>query len=487
MNNNGTQPHPVAQDAEAETFLVAAMLQSPLAQTIAKVEQRLQPFQFHQTRHELICESIYRILDSGKALKLRDLSEDLHGLGRLDQIGGTSYIKELFETIVDEENVAGYAARVQASSLRRKFDHEISVVQRQADEQFDPQKSLEALAAASERFSAEVYTVVEPPRPRFSLISAPAFKLRPPPKFLVDNLLVENTLSALIGPSGTFKSFMAMDIAACVAAGIPWSGRQVRQGPVVYISGEGSAGLSARIRAWEIVNQIEMPECMTFLAEAVQISNEEEVNHFIAAIKARSLDPSLIIVDTIARCLVGQDENSARDVGLYVAGADRLRNATGAHVLSIHHVGKSGDARGSTALPGALDTQIGTRRERDNLTLFCKKQKDHEEFADMGFVKRVVYLNDEQTETSLIFDPADVLPPPVSAGAMSEKKKAVLDLLDAHPKGIRASPWQKEAVDKLAVGSSTFYDWRDDFVLAGHVVKEGSLYFRHYPELEFVD
>jgi RecA-family ATPase len=75
----------------------------------------------------------------------------------------------------------------------------------------------------------------------------------------------------------------------------------------------------------------------------------------------------LAVVDTLARCFVGGEENSARDMGRFVAAADRLRTATGAAALLLHHVSRHGGAiRGSTALPGALDTGIaveaGTER-----------------------------------------------------------------------------------------------------------------------------
>jgi ABC-type glutathione transport system ATPase component len=40
-------------------------------------------------------------------------------------------------------------------------------------------------------------------------------------------------LHALVGPSGSGKSFVALDWALCVAAGIPWHGRETIQGKVL--------------------------------------------------------------------------------------------------------------------------------------------------------------------------------------------------------------------------------------------------------------
>ena len=39
------------------------------------------------------------------------------------------------------------------------------------------------------------------------------------PKFLIDDLIVENSLSMLWGPSGSYKSFIALDLSLCIALG----------------------------------------------------------------------------------------------------------------------------------------------------------------------------------------------------------------------------------------------------------------------------
>jgi len=82
--------------------------------------------------------------------------------------------------------------------------------------------------------------------------------------------------------------------------------------------------------------------------------------------------------------MTGGDENSARDMGLVIANADRVRKATGAAVLLIHHTGKSGDSeRGSSALRGACDTMLKVVGDRDKLVLRCEKQKDAPHFSDI--------------------------------------------------------------------------------------------------------
>jgi hypothetical protein len=49
------------------------------------------------------------------------------------------------------------------------------------------------------------------------------------------------------------------------------------------------------------------------------------------------------------------DENSTKDMGAWIAGLDRIRSRIPHAQVLLHHNGKNGMERGSTALPGAVD------------------------------------------------------------------------------------------------------------------------------------
>jgi hypothetical protein len=317
----------------------------------------------------------------------------------------------------------------------------------------------------------------EEPRRRFILDTAEALKNRPDPEYITEGLLVENTLSMIMGPHGCFKSFLAVDLAAHIDTGMAWHGRAVKQLPVLYVSAEGSGGLGKRIRAWETRYQIELSSSFRILTEAANMllgGAGGDVELLIAAINdlPENERPGFIVIDTLARCMVGGDENSARDMGLFIAGADRLRRATGAHVLIIHHANKEGGTRGSTALPGAVDTQIDAKKEGDNLILTCGKQKDAEEFRPIVMAKRVVEFGLGQS--SLIFEQIE------NHGARADEANAnrqtVLDVLGAHePEGLRASEWQEKCENK-GIKKRTFYNHRDALQADGKVEKSNGVY-----------
>ena len=96
------------------------------------------------------------------------------------------------------------------------------------------------------------------------------------------------------------------------------------------------------------------------------------------------LQPVLVVIDTLARCLVGGDENSARDVGMAVDVAERLRQVSSAAVLLIHHSGVDGArVRGSSALEGAADVIIEAKADGTNVRFRCVKSKDAAPFEDI--------------------------------------------------------------------------------------------------------
>jgi hypothetical protein len=89
----------------------------------------------------------------------------------------------------------------------------------------------------------------------------------------------------------------------------------------------------------------------------------------------------LIVIDTVARALAGAEENSASEMGKFIAACGRLQTDHNASVLGIHHAGKeaSKGMRGSSSLLGAVNTSMSCKRVDDNqIKLTFEKQKDIE-------------------------------------------------------------------------------------------------------------
>lgn len=235
-------------------------------------------------------------------------------------------------------------------------------------------------------------------------------KERPAPHYLIKNLLTLDSEAWLIGAPGSRKSFVALDMALHVATGRPWQGLRVAQHDVVIIAAEGAASLGKRITAWERTHGA-LPGNVHVLPRPVQAANAAAWDVLVQA--CTRLAPGLVIVDTQARVTVGLEENSATEMGHYIAAVGAVRRATGACVLTVHHTGRrGGDARGSSAIDGAQDTELkvvkgdGLRGE-----LHIEKQKDLEERAPITLIFTSVNVGvDEDGEpiTSLVLAGEDV-------------------------------------------------------------------------------
>lgn len=212
----------------------------------------------------------------------------------------------------------------------------------------------------------------------------------PPPAWLVPGLFVEGSIAAIYGAPESGKSFLAVDVAMSIATGIQWHGREVSAGAVLYVAAEGAPGIGKRVRAWRAdrgVTSSEVP--FVLMRDPLNLTTEEEARDFALAVSSELGPLRMIVVDTLNQTAAGADENSAQDMGRYIAGMKQLRDATGATVVVVHHSGKdaSKGMRGSTALPGAFDTIVEVDRASDgrSIKLMMKKQKDAEHEPPMRF------------------------------------------------------------------------------------------------------
>jgi hypothetical protein len=261
-----------------------------------------------------------------------------------------------------------------------------------------------------------------------------------------------------VGPPASGKTHVLLSLAVSVATGSPFLGHAVQQGPVVYIAAEGVGSVSARVAAWSTLTG--GLQDLKFIADAVQFMSSPDVDELLSAIAG--LRPALIVVDTLARCFVGGDENTSRDVGRFVQGLDAVRLATGATVAVAHHSPKGGSGpRGSSALEAACDTLVLVEKREQQITLTSAKQRDGKPFE-----KQHLRLFDV---AGSVVATASEGGPSQSAGerAISKPKAKLLlaALGSAGDGGLRTGEWL--AASGLA--ESTFHRYRKMLVDCGLV------------------
>ncbi|WP_312776116.1 AAA family ATPase [Corynebacterium variabile] len=210
---------------------------------------------------------------------------------------------------------------------------------------------------------------------------------------LIDRTIDRGTVNLLAAAPASGKSFLALDWCACLATGKPWQGRAVHfpvtedeehqwdyegQGyRILYVAGEGAYGLSQRLNAWKAAWGHDIPDHrLEILPAAANLMNDADVAELCSIVQEDHV--GLLVIDTLSRSIAGADENSAQDMSKAVKALDHIRASMPGlgTVLVVHHLGKGGQVRGSSALEGAVDTAYRMEKEGDLIELSCTKRKD---------------------------------------------------------------------------------------------------------------
>jgi hypothetical protein len=310
----------------------------------------------------------------------------------------------------------------------------------------------------------------------FRLLDDEAILKEPRLTHLVEGVCTVGGFVLVHGESNSGKTFAVLDLSFSVAAGVPWHGRKVAKGPVVYIAAEGHAGLRNRVLAWKQVHGMQGRTVgVTFLCEAVNPLSHSEIVALHEQLRALRLEPTLVVVDTWSASLAagGGDEDRAKDAG-QAAGAWRaLSVALGATVLVVHHEGikAKGRARGSSALRATADTAVAVSITKQKLvTLTSAKQRDIEPFDPIRLQLQPVGIGDGQTSCVLV-EPADSTDcTPAPPNPLRAKATEALGALAAlSNQAATHSQWHQAS----GQSDSTFGRSVKELVDAGRVTKDG--------------
>jgi hypothetical protein len=240
--------------------------------------------------------------------------------------------------------------------------------------------------------------------------------------WVVKGVVPAHSFGGMVGEPSCGKSFLALDLAfttgVLARSEADWFGHKCFHGGVVYLAAEGQQGFIKRVKALLNRHEIDPDPTLPFvlLPTAVDLrSPEGDTAGLLVEIKAHaermSAPLSLIFVDTLNRAMGGGDENSSEDMGAFIRNCDKLREATGASVVVVHHLNASGTReRGHTSFKGALDFMLTVERGDMGKSWRITKQKDGEDGEQFAFALQsvVVGVDDDGDDiTSCIVQPSE--------------------------------------------------------------------------------
>lgn len=294
--------------------------------------------------------------------------------------------------------------------------------------------------------------------PRFHFEPVHQFSSATALPWIIKGVLPQAGLAVVYGASGSGKSFAVLDMALCIARGLPWRGKRTRQGRVAYVAAEGAEGFRKRLAAYAMHHGVDLSTVpMSVLNAAPNLLEKQDAVDLAKGVKA-SGGADLIIVDTLAQTTPGANENAGEDMGKALGYCKRIHEVTGALVLLIHHSGKDATkgARGWSGLRAACDAELEIVRDGNVRALRLSKNKDGEDGLQWGFALEVVQLGvDEDLDpiTSCVVVEADVPVGGVSDRKLGAVEKVVNDVIQefaqAQTEGIEVGPVIAEAVKRM--------------------------------------
>jgi hypothetical protein len=223
----------------------------------------------------------------------------------------------------------------------------------------------------------------KPELPPLQLLSWGQIVISAVEEYLVQGIMPAAGLIVVYGPPKCGKTFWLFDLLMSVALGIPYRGRDVQAGKVIYCLFEGQLGFAKRKEAYRQYHQLsDDTDEPPFYLMPIKLELVKDHQRLIDAIKAKTngTPPRVIVLDTLNRSFTGS-ESSDEAMTAYIAACDAIREAFGCAVIIVHHSGLAeGRARGHTSLLGSCDAQIAVRRDEvNNVVATVEFMKDGED------------------------------------------------------------------------------------------------------------
>jgi hypothetical protein len=210
-----------------------------------------------------------------------------------------------------------------------------------------------------------------------SYLSQPA-----PLKWIIKGWMPDSGVSMVYGESGVGKTFITLDMACHIAAGMQWHGHKTKAGVVVYMAGEGNYGIRQRVTAWCKAHGVTSLDNLLISNKAIDIDSPATAAQIINAVREVTQEDTIaIFIDTVNNHMSG-DENSAKDTRNMLNACNIVARALNSSICLNHHTGHAADskqrARGSSAWKASLDASILVAKSDSSIEISCTKMKDAE-------------------------------------------------------------------------------------------------------------
>lgn len=278
-------------------------------------------------------------------------------------------------------------------------------------------------------------------------MTAPSYKIHtareaqkepPPVKWVVEDIIGEESLAVFYGEAGSKKTYSLFDMGICIASGKDWLGHHSKQQKVLIVDQE-----SGDLRVWRRLNWImrghkidkDIPlsyVCMPCF-NLMRAADTGHLKILIQKEKAR-----VILIDALADVMPGGDDSSSKDTGIVFENLKELVHSLRVVIVVIHHTNRKGAYRGSSNIKAQVDlmVEIESKVKSNEIAFEATKLRDSEslEFSAIAhFLKDSFYLSPKDHDKSGTAITQYIL------DSFAESNCSLLDLQSNAPDGMTRS------------------------------------------------
>jgi hypothetical protein len=185
----------------------------------------------------------------------------------------------------------------------------------------------------------------------------------PPIAWAVENFAAAGTLTILVAPTATGKTWLALQLAAAAATGSSVAGLAVARGRAMYVDAEnGPAIIGQRLRDARLSSDFDYFDA----GGRRSLDQADDRAELGAAIE--HYGSSLVFLDSLRRLAPGAREDSSDAMAPLIGDLANIARRTGAAIVLQHHRStKSGSSavRGSSAIEDQADAVFALSRDSD--------------------------------------------------------------------------------------------------------------------------
>ena len=190
-----------------------------------------------------------------------------------------------------------------------------------------------------------------------------------PIEWLLKEILPRTGVAIMFGAAKSGKSFLAFDLAARLGCGMPWFNVRTPKEPVgvLMLLGEGRGTVRTRLNAFRRATGAEHPAlAWAGISDLKTEAGREAARRIImetkAGMAARGVRLALVMLDTLSTTLGLESENDSSEAAPVLKALAAMSEELDVALLGLHHAGKNGQDRGTTAFRDQCDIMLEVQK-----------------------------------------------------------------------------------------------------------------------------